>query len=417
MAQGRRLANPLGRLPRLERPTSLTAQVEQILRQAITENYFPSGRLPTEVELAEQLGVSRETVRLACEKLQAEGLLHKVRRRGTFLQPVSVLSPLQPNRLKVVVYLQADYTTSPLGEEAVVQTISGLMLQGALHAAAQAYCALLVRQVSISAMRKVVNDLVRFVSAVGIIFASFGEEKVVKSALGLGVPIVLLDHDLPTVQAHSVRDDSYQAAKDAVKFLVEHGHRRIAFINWQREDLNPWRLQGYRDGLRQAGLRRRRDWEIAVPLNRQGAQQAVRYLLRLNPRPTAVYCFNNTLARYVWEELRRCQIAVPEEMSLVGGGGEMVPDLCCHQADWERMGQLAVQILLRHSPETSTLLASHARLTNSARALTARGSTAMESSLARQNTSVPSSTAPGPLLEHHVCPHHFIEGRTVAALR
>jgi DNA-binding GntR family transcriptional regulator len=39
------------------------------------------------VELAEQLGVSRETVRLAAEACR-EGLLVKIRRKGTFVQPI-----------------------------------------------------------------------------------------------------------------------------------------------------------------------------------------------------------------------------------------------------------------------------------------------------------------------------------------
>src|SRR5262245_6518710 len=88
MSRPRKRGPPAGPdLPRLDRPPSLAAQVEQLLRQAVVEGRFANGRLPTEVELAEQLGVSRETVRLAAEVLQREGLLVKVRRKGTFVRP------------------------------------------------------------------------------------------------------------------------------------------------------------------------------------------------------------------------------------------------------------------------------------------------------------------------------------------
>src|SRR5271165_2358158 len=70
---------PIGRIAR---PQSLVGQVEQILRDAIAGGRFPGDRLPTEVELAEQLGVSRETVRRACEALQQQGMLVKFRPRG-----------------------------------------------------------------------------------------------------------------------------------------------------------------------------------------------------------------------------------------------------------------------------------------------------------------------------------------------
>ena len=96
-------------VPRIERPLSLVAQVEKTLRSAISESAFPGGRLPTAVELAEQFGVSRETVRLALETLQRDGLLTKWRRRGTFINPPRVPSKLTVSAPATFGYLQADY--------------------------------------------------------------------------------------------------------------------------------------------------------------------------------------------------------------------------------------------------------------------------------------------------------------------
>jgi DNA-binding LacI/PurR family transcriptional regulator len=71
-----------------------------------------------------------------------------------------------------------------------------------------------------------------------------------------------------------------------------------------------------------------------------------------------LYCFNNTLARLAIDELRRRGVRIPKELSVMGGGGEEVPDLTCHQADWYQLGRTAVQVLLRavadptgHTPE------------------------------------------------------------------
>src|SRR5271166_1124455 len=94
---------------RLDRPACLTTRVEQMLRQAIGEGRFPEGRLPTEVELAKQLGVSRETVRLAAESLQREGLLVKIRRKGTFLKAPQLPESIEAAPATALGYLQASY--------------------------------------------------------------------------------------------------------------------------------------------------------------------------------------------------------------------------------------------------------------------------------------------------------------------
>jgi GntR family transcriptional regulator len=62
----------------------------QLLREAIAQGEFSNGRrLPTEAQLTADYGVSRQTVRRALEELAAEGLIFRVRGRGTFATPLS----------------------------------------------------------------------------------------------------------------------------------------------------------------------------------------------------------------------------------------------------------------------------------------------------------------------------------------
>lgn len=362
------------RLRRLGRPVPLVAQTEKLLREAIARGRLPGNRLPSAAELAEQLGVSRETVRLAQGALQRDGLLVKYRRKGTFLQPgaLSLKEGAAPSTL--IGYLAADYPSAQ-GEEAVTREVGSRMLEGALREAGRSGFSLVVGHAPHTEMDAAFDRLCRTARLRGIIFASCGEEKIVRRALGMGLPAVLLDHDLQLPQISSVREDSVQAGRVAVAHLAGLGHRRIAFAPWRLIDLNPWRLRGYREGLREARLPRRHSWEIPVELTPRGARELVGRLLALRPMPTALLCFNNTFTRFVVEELRRRKVRVPGEMSVMGGGGEAVPGVACHQADWLAMGRRAVQVILR--------------------ALQKDRSTA----------------AP----EHHLFPHKIVRGRTAGA--
>lgn len=63
----------------------LWAQLEAELRKSLDEGEFDA-RFPTDLELTRRYGVSRHTVREAVGRLQAEGLLVRVRGRGTVVE-------------------------------------------------------------------------------------------------------------------------------------------------------------------------------------------------------------------------------------------------------------------------------------------------------------------------------------------
>lgn len=342
---------------RIERPLTLIARTEQTLRRAVAEGVFPSGRLPTTVELAEQLGVSRETVRLALEAMQRDGLIVKHRRRGTF-----VAQPEAPTRLTptatILGYLQADYGSGHGDGEVITGGAGGAMLEGALAEAGDAGYPMVVRSSQLLNLRQAFEQLIGQTLIRGIVFASLAEEKFLRRLGGLNLPAVLLDHDLHLPKIGSIRPDTYGSAALSVAHLAELGHRRIALAHWHQHDLNPWHLRGYREGMAKSGLRVRRTWELSVRITPEGAAEAVRVIGQLSPRPTAVICFNNALASFIIDAAHLAGLRVPEDLSVIGGGGTEVLGLTCVQQDWHNLGRRAVRRLLlaieegdQHHPE------------------------------------------------------------------
>ena len=69
-------------------PVPLYRQLKEILRADITERGLrPGDRLPGDHELCDQYGVSRPVVRQALSELQYEGVLERIKGRGTFVAP------------------------------------------------------------------------------------------------------------------------------------------------------------------------------------------------------------------------------------------------------------------------------------------------------------------------------------------
>ena len=77
-----------GKRPGLQRVGngSLTGRTTNALLDAILNRQFPDNRLPPEPELAEQLAVSRTTIRAALQSLERLGVLSRAPGRGTMVR-------------------------------------------------------------------------------------------------------------------------------------------------------------------------------------------------------------------------------------------------------------------------------------------------------------------------------------------
>lgn len=106
-------------------PIPLHIQVEQLLRKMMTMKEYQTGKLlPNEVDLSQQLGISRNTLRQATNKLVHEGLLFRKKGVGTVVsKPVaskaknwmSFSQEMKSKGIEVVNYeIALDWVTPPV---------------------------------------------------------------------------------------------------------------------------------------------------------------------------------------------------------------------------------------------------------------------------------------------------------------
>jgi LacI family transcriptional regulator, galactose operon repressor len=110
-----------------------------------------------------------------------------------------------------------------------------------------------------------------------------------------------------------------EAAAAMVDHLVSLGHRRIAHIIGDRKHGGGiWRLAGYRDGLKRAGLEELPEYLVQGRFSFESGVAAARQLLALKNRPTAIFAGDDDMAVGTIWAAAEAGVSVPDEISICG---------------------------------------------------------------------------------------------------
>jgi LacI family transcriptional regulator len=168
--------------------------------------------------------------------------------------------------------------------------------------------------------------LVRRVDGV-VLMASEADTCSIEPILEHRIPIVTIDRRRTENGCADVAIAFEPGLRAAVLHLRQMGHRRIAFIGGT-EGLrtSAIRLHAFEEALQHVGLSFDPKLVRAGNYRVDGGDVAVRSLLGLARRPTAIMTVNDLTAFGALRALHAFGIAVPEEMSVVGFDGILLSD-------------------------------------------------------------------------------------------
>lgn len=139
------------------------------------------------------------------------------------------------------------------------------------------------------------------------------------------IPVVLVDCYCDDDNFfHSVRTDDRQGGYLATRYLIDHGHRDIAFVAGELKEngVNYMRFLGYQDALREAGVSLDERLVFEGSVDFQYGSEAGQVLagedFRSKLRPTAVFATADILAIGVMKGLRDAGLSIPQDISVVG---------------------------------------------------------------------------------------------------
>ncbi|WP_331372629.1 LacI family DNA-binding transcriptional regulator [Sinorhizobium chiapasense] len=168
-----------------------------------------------------------------------------------------------------------------------------------------------------------------------------------------GIPVVLVVRDIAGAGVSSLISDNRAGALAAVRHLIARRHRRIAFLGGFADTaVFEARVRGYRDALREAGLRAEDDLVIGSAPSRAGGVTAIEQAMMLEDRPSAALCFNDAVAFGVCDGLRARRLEPGADFAVIGFDDVIeaktaVPALTTVSVDPQGMGERAAELLLK----------------------------------------------------------------------
>ena len=317
---------------------------ESIRLQVRTGALKPGDQLPSYAQVQAEYGIGQSTLERVYRLLEQESLIVRTPKLGTF-----VSEPKKRGRANVIGLIAGEqFTTNPYYSK---------MFHGIREVAESEKVELLI-------LHK--ESIVNWEKTDGMILWQLPTMKFAPA-----MPIVALMNNIPGIP--NVIIDDYAAMKTAIAHLLELGHRRIAFltlgVSQDHDEISEWRLRGYRDGLREAGIEPAHEWQrplrelwgLAGNFMDMGYHRMKSWIDEdwRSQGCTALLAQNDETAIGAICALHEAGIEVPREVSVMGFDGldvaaYMRPRLTTIVIPLHEVGAEATRLLLRRI-ETDSL--------------------------------------------------------------
>lgn len=197
---------------------------------------------------------------------------------------------------------------------------------------------------------QVENFLTRKVDGI-ILVSSFLKNSDLQQIKKQDVSVVLIGKNEDNTGANLVYTDYKAATSEAVKHMIEIGHKKIGMIYGTRPKLeNMDKLEGFKKTLMEEGLNYRDSHIVEEENSIEGGYLAASKLLNQADRPEALFVSSDTMAIGAMEKIKQTGLRIPQDIAVVGFdnlkiSGFMEPKLTTVAKPMYRMGLVAARLL------------------------------------------------------------------------
>ena len=293
-------------------------QIAETLKARIAEGvYPPDSMLPTEFQLCEQYGVSRQTIRMALKTLADQNIIQRRQGSGSRVLNLSDAPAERRKTVAIITTYISDYIFPAILREAE-----------AVLSANNCSTLLFATSNQLFNERRILLNLLQETHIDGILVEG------TKSALPnpnldlyqklreRKIPLVFFNGSYDNLDAVSVLDDNFDGGRQLTRYLAGKGHRIIAGIFKSDDIQGHQRFAGFSSAMCEENLPledrhvfwyRTEDKPELTPDSKLWDHALAPVLEGCS----AVVCYNDEVASYVIQCLTRRGVSVPGQMAVV----------------------------------------------------------------------------------------------------
>lgn len=181
----------------------------------------------------------------------------------------------------------------------------------------------------------------------------FEENTVIPLLQKLNVPVVVVNRIMDCKNISFVDVDDKEACKSAVEYLINTGHKKIAYVNCTSISISNEKLEGYKSALTDSNIEINENLVYLCEDDvKTAAETAVNQFISRKCIPDAIMTESDILAIAVISQLQKNGISVPDDISVIGigdmeGAAYFVPSLTTVRFFSEKMGEEATDIAIK----------------------------------------------------------------------
>lgn len=301
----------------------------------------PGDKVPSEQELAELFSVSVTTSRKALLDLASEGIICRIKKKGTFVNSKENITPSETSKTVSFILPLCERSDNNL-----LQYVHGV----------QDYLATHGYSLTIEGTNEDIHLENSFIEQsiqkkiAGIIIFAVDPEKNIPYLLKLHrnqIPFVLIDRYPEHFLTNTVICDNFDGAFQSTEHLIQLGHKKILFVTHVASNqAELTRAKGYSYAMDAHGLPK--DYPIFSYKEKEAILQKLQF-----EGFTAIVCANDYCALELSNMLNANGISIPEKVSLIGFDGQKAteyttPPMTTIIQPCFEIGRNAAKILIEH---------------------------------------------------------------------